>query len=40
MGRPGMGVDVVDTIVFLCSGEGHWISVQSINVDGGKVSAH
>ncbi len=40
MGRPGTGTDVASTIVFLCSDEGHWISGQSINVDGGQVSSH
>ena len=40
MGRPGTWVDVVDTIVFLCSEEGHWINRQSIKVDGGQVSSH
>ena len=40
MGRPGTGTDVASTIVFLCSGEAHWISGQSINIDGGQVSSH
>ena len=40
MGRPQTGVDVARTIVFLWSEEGHWISGQSINVDGGQVSSH
>ena len=40
MGRPGTGTDVASTIVFLCSDEGHWISGQSINIDGGQVSSH
>ena len=40
MGRTGTGTDVANTIVFLCSDEGHWISGQSINIDGGQVSSH
>ena len=40
MGRPGTGTDVASTIVFLCSEEAHWISGQSINIDGGQVSSH
>ena len=40
MGRPGTGTDVASTIVFLCSQEAHWISGQSINIDGGQVSSH
>ena len=40
MGRPGTGTDVATTIVFLCSEEAHWISGQSINIDGGQVSSH
>ena len=40
MGRPGTGTDVATTIVFLCSDEAHWISGQSINIDGGQVSSH
>ncbi len=40
MGRPGTGTDIADTIVFLCSEQGHWISGQSINIDGGQVSSH
>ena len=40
MGRPGTGTDVASTIVFLCSDQGHWISGQSINIDGGQVSSH
>ncbi len=40
MGRPGTGADVASTIVFLCSEEAHWISGQSINIDGGQVSSH
>ena len=40
MGRPGTGTDVASTIVFLCSDEAHWISGQSINIDGGQVSSH
>ena len=40
MGRPGTGTDVATSIVFLCSEEAHWISGQSINIDGGQVSSH
>ncbi len=40
MGRPGTGTDVASTIVFLCSDQAHWISGQSINIDGGQVSSH
>ena len=40
MGRPGTGTDVATTIVFLCSPQAHWISGQSINIDGGQVSSH
>ena len=40
MGRTGTGVDVANMIVFLCSDEGHWVSGQCINIDGGQVSSH
>ena len=42
MGRPGTGVDVADTIVFVCAEEGHWVGGQSINLDwgSGRVSSH
>ena len=40
MGRTGTGDDVASAIVFLCSDEGHWVSGQCINVDGGQVSSH
>ena len=39
-GRPGTGNDAASAIVYLCSDQGHWISGQSINIDGGQVSSH
>jgi NAD(P)-dependent dehydrogenase (short-subunit alcohol dehydrogenase family) len=35
LGRPGSGADIGDTVVFLSSDEGSWITGQDIGVDGG-----
>ena len=40
MGRAGTPDDVANAILFLCSKEGRWTTGQSINVDGGRVTAH
>jgi len=40
MRRAGTGDDVASVIAFLCSDEGHWVSGQCINIDGGQVTSH
>ena len=40
LGRAGVGTDIANAIVFLCSDEGAWVSGQSWNVDGGSVVQH
>lgn len=40
LGRPGTGEDIANTVIFLSSDAGAWITGQSYNVDGGQVVAH
>jgi NAD(P)-dependent dehydrogenase (short-subunit alcohol dehydrogenase family) len=40
LGRLGYPVDVANLAVFLCSDESSFITGQSINVDGGRLTAH
>jgi len=40
LGRPGTGEDIAHMVTFLCSEQGHWITGQSYNVDGGHVVQH
>jgi NAD(P)-dependent dehydrogenase (short-subunit alcohol dehydrogenase family) len=38
--RAGTGDDIAQTVLYLCSDEGAWVSGQSWNVDGGMVVQH
>ena len=40
LGRPGTGEDIANMVAFLCSEQGHWITGQAYNVDGGHVVQH
>ncbi len=40
LGRAGVGDDIANMTVFLCSDQGSWISGQSWNVDGGNMVWH
>ena len=40
LGRPGHGLDIAATVIYLCSDEGAWVTGQSWNVDGGTVVEH
>ena len=40
LGRPGYGEDIASMTVYLCSEQGHWITGQAYNVDGGTVVQH
>jgi len=40
LGRLGYPVDIANLVVFLCSDESSFITGQSINVDGGRLTAH
>jgi 3-oxoacyl-[acyl-carrier protein] reductase len=37
LGRPGDGIDIAATVVYLCSDQGAWVTGQAWNVDGGTV---
>ncbi len=37
LGRAGLGIDVANMTVFLCSEQGVWVTGQAINVDGGTA---
>jgi len=40
LGRPGSGLDIAATVVYLCSDQGAWVTGQAWNVDGGTVVEH
>jgi 3-oxoacyl-[acyl-carrier protein] reductase len=40
LGRAGTGADIANTVVFLCSDQGAWVTGQSWNVDGGTAVQH
>jgi 3-oxoacyl-[acyl-carrier protein] reductase len=40
MGRAGTDEEVADLIGFLCSDRARYITGQSININGGSVTAH
>jgi 3-oxoacyl-[acyl-carrier protein] reductase len=40
LGRPGTGLDIAATVIYLCSDQGSWVTGQAWNVDGGSVVEH